>query len=417
MLLEKASRLYPINMNSKPQKLWSLLVLFVGSAGLPFTHIAGYVSSALALPELFAKRFWSARKQILAPLVLLLLYWTIRALFTAQRGLGLLSALNMFANTLLPFAAGAVASRISRSAVLKIYAAATGAIVAAGVLAAAGILPRAPLGQRLWDEGILWGFHHHNDLAGNLILCLPATFALGGAWRPVALPILVGFVLTGSRGYLIAFPVVVVGVVATVYRSRRGMLLAAAAIALAAAATLALPGTRARVKKTFAEDGAVIARINLLRMTTWALSENPVFGIGPGQLWARTDYVARARREGMFIDAKSGHIKHLHNAYATVLAEGGFVALALFAWTLFAVCKALLRGDRLAKALGWGVIGFLVGNLFDAQLLGPSGAMDLFFLAGTTTKPKTQKEKWREKSTKTSSSSGSQASSTTGRAR
>ena len=58
------------------------------------------------------------------------------------------------------------------------------------------------------------------------------------------------------------------------------------------------------------------------------------------------------------------------------------LGLAFFLWALMALAVRRRRGDAMSRALFWGYVGFLVGNLFDSQLLGPSAGMDFFFLAG-----------------------------------
>jgi len=242
--------------------------------------------------------------------------------------------------------------------------------------------------RELWDEGMMWALHHHNDFASCLVFIFPVILYKSlrtGRWEwwVVTVIVLTGLVLSGSRGYYIAFLPAFLGYIwKEVKGGRVRTYLLSSAIAVFVVLVLAVPGIRSRVLWTISHDPSITSRVNSLRVTGWIMSEHPLFGLGPGQLEDHPEYLERALSMGLFIDAASGRMKHLHNVYATMAAECGIIGLALFLWALTALAVRLKRGDAMSRALFWGYMGFLVGNLFDSQLLGPSAGMDFFFLAG-----------------------------------
>jgi O-antigen ligase len=262
-------------------------------------------------------------------------------------------------------------------------------MVIACLMSAVGILPEYLIGrQRLWSEGMMWATHHHNDFAACMLLLLPVLLfrtisERRSAWLPVLAVILIGFVLSGSRGYYLAFPFVIIGFLVTGVRDVKakytiGVVLLVVFVILA----VAVPGIRTRFEWMLSVDASIVTRLNLLRVVGWVLSENPLVGIGPGQLAEHGEYLVRLKDMGLVVDVGRSVIEHLHNVYATVAVENGLIGLGLFSWMLVATGRKLFSGDRIARALFWGYVGLLIGNLFDTQLMGPSAGIDFFFLAG-----------------------------------
>lgn len=361
------------------------------SAGMPIAHLSGYLGSILALPSLFEKKLRDDTRFFTLPFLFLIVFFAARSFFLESPASGFLEIPDILTSYVLPFVAGcAVAHR--REAFFGLYAGLWALLIAASLFSAVGILPEAVVGrQKLWSEGMIWGLHHHNDTAACIVFVLPVVFFLavsrgGRTWWTLSLLFLVGLALSGSRGYYIAFIPAASGLVLKEIAGSRGKhYLIATAAAIFLLLTLVVPGTRTRIQSAFSMDVSVTSRLNLLRVAGSILREHPLAGLGPGQLERHPEYLQRSLSEGYFIDEKTGRLKHLHNLYATVLVEWGLIGFVLFMWALAALAVRLASGDRLSRALFWGYVGLLVGNLFDVQIMGPSAGMDFFFMAGLFT--------------------------------
>jgi O-antigen ligase len=355
---------------------------------MPFAHLPGYAGGILAAPSLMQRRCREAGGSVLLPLFAIIIYYAIRSVFLESPVSGLREIPDVLLSWILPFVAGISIAR-KREELFRIYTGAWIILIAASVAAGAGIFPDTlTIGKELWDEGMIWALHHHNDFASCMVIILPVLLyksIAGGktGWWAVTVIVLIGLVLSGSRGYYIAFVPALLGFVLTELKQKRiRTYIISSTLAVFLILILTVPGIRTRIEWMVSVDASITSRINSLRVSGWVLSEHPLGGLGPGQLIRHAEYLDRVESEGLFIDARSGTMKHLHNVYATAAAEGGVIGLFLFMWMLIALAGKLFRGDSMSRALFWGYIGFLVGNLFDAQLMGPSAGMDFFFLAG-----------------------------------
>jgi len=361
-------------------------VLF--AAGMPFAHLPGYIGGALALPSLFEKKSWEEGRSVFVPLLAFVVYCAITSLFVELPWDALHEVPDALLSWVLPFVAGlSIAHR--REGLFRVYTAAWILLITGSVAAGVGLLPdKWPITIELWGEGMMWALHHHNDFAASMVIILPVLLYKSlktrqWGWWIVTTIVLMGLVLSGSRGYYIAFVPALLGYMWKEIKTRRVRIyLLSAAMAVFVVLVLTIPGIWTRVAGMISEDQSITSRINSLRVTGWIVTEHPLIGLGPGQLVNHPEYLEKAASMGLFIDTQPGRMKHLHNVYATMAAECGLIGLALFLWALMALAVRLRRGDAMSRALFWGYIGFLVGNLFDSQLLGPSAGMDFFFLAG-----------------------------------
>ncbi|MFQ6104529.1 MAG: O-antigen ligase family protein [Candidatus Glassbacteria bacterium] len=356
--------------------------------GMPFAHLAGYISGVLALPSLLRKECREKGRLILLPLLVLIVYWAVRSIFVDAPKTALIEIPDALLSWVLPFTVG-ISIAGKRDELLRLYAGAWFLIIIASLVAGTGIFPRDnALVRDLWREGMIWALHHHNDFAACMVIILPvlAYKSLSSGkrgWWAVTVASFVGLILSGSRGYYIAFIPTLLGYTVMELKHKRiRTYVISTALAVFFILVLTAPGIRTRLEWMISVDSSIVSRMSSLRVAGWIISEHPITGLGPGQLVRNPEYLERSRAEGYYIDAASGSMKHLHNVYATIAAEGGVIGLALFLWVLVALGRQLSRGDGLSRALFWGYIGFLVGNLFDAQLMGPSAGMDFFFLAG-----------------------------------
>ena len=364
----------------------------IAAAGLPFTHLLGYIGLGTATVCGQWTNLLKDRKftRIIFPMILFVGYIGIRAIFVDERAPGLATFGNFLANWLIPFAIGYANGFIIHK-LLRIYIYSFAILIVIGLLSAAGILPHIIFGEKVWSEGMLWCFHHHNALASMLIIALGLSFFIGNYRKLIfwLFPLfLLAFFLTGSRGYLIAFPVLLFGLFYETLKSRKkieGIVLAISLIIFILAA-LAVPTIRYRIQTITAGEWKTeipaLSRFGFWEIGKLAFAESPIFGIGPGQLQVRKDLLQKAEKYGLPIDEKSGKVRHLHNFYITILAEDGVIGIFLLLWTLYILGKSLYLKKGVSAKFIWAYFAILIGNMFDSQLRGPSGAVDLFFIMG-----------------------------------
>jgi len=357
------------------------------AVGLPFSHVFGYVCSIFAIPALFSSRVWSSARKVIVAIIIFLAYWAVRGIFTPKPSLSMNSVLNFIAHWLLPFVLGILIARQIKL-FFKLHFITLTFIIILGLLSAFGLFPQRIFGAKLWAEGMLWGFHHHNDFASLLAFFLPAFLVMGGSFNFLLELIFgLGLGLTGSRGYYIGFTLSSAGIFLQHFVrgafSKRMMLNFLVAFFVFVGSVLLLSAPKTRIEKAVKDvDMAVISRFNRWSVTLWALSENPLFGIGPGQLPARNDYISKIKRENLFVDFKAGGLKHLHNLYLTIMAEGGIIGIALVLLIFWAILSMLSKRGKIGKAFLWGFVAILIGSFFDEQLIKPLEAIDIFFVIG-----------------------------------
>jgi hypothetical protein len=216
-----------------------------------------------------------------------------------------------------------------------------------------------------------------NDLAQMLIITLP--FVLVGYRRrrfvgnmttvlaPAAFLVL-GIILTGSRGGLVALAALVWAATAGRFRGR--ISLALNLIGLAALATLAVLSTRLGQL-----DASAAGRVEAWSAGLQMLKASPVWGVG----------------FGMFADQ---HGRVAHNSFVHTFAELGVVGYFLWLGTLVVTFQGLARlrraGDdpeggvelsSLASATRLALVGFLVASIFLSRGYSPT----LFIVLGIST--------------------------------
>jgi O-antigen ligase len=174
--------------------------------------------------------------------------------------------------------------------------------------------------------------------------------------------------LTYVRGAWLGFAAGAAAAVAGL--GRRGVVAALGLVVLVPALLLGLPGVTARVRTIGSTaDDTTRDRLAMLEAGRRLGVENPVMGIGPGQLKHAYARVAPA-------EAMRRSTSHLHNTPLQIVVERGLVGLAAWLWLFVAFLVrgiALLRrlppdaaGDR-ALVLGSlaAVVTFLVAGLFE----------------------------------------------------
>ncbi|RVV98466.1 O-antigen ligase domain-containing protein [Mesobaculum littorinae] len=193
-------------------------------------------------------------------------------------------------------------------------------------------------------------------------------------WAALAGLCLMGLPLMGARSAILATGT---GLALLAWRYRRHPRFPLAMAACVAGGLALLPFVPASLWERFdvlgdlfdggnTSDRTLLRRISYNLIGLDLLSQNPVFGTGPGgfpQHYAGADYRWYPGRELM--------PRRLHNAYLEVAAETGLVGLGLFLGALGGAVTMALRAARgmgaaaaRASALGHALVVFLVASLF-----------------------------------------------------
>ncbi|MEA2149728.1 MAG: hypothetical protein QOD69_1558 [Solirubrobacteraceae bacterium] len=207
----------------------------------------------------------------------------------------------------------------------------------------------------------------------------------------MAATILLAIALTGSRGAALAVAAMLAALVWMRYLGARGLLIAAAAIAVTLAlspsyfqrlSTLTLAGATAPSGASGGADSSVRGRVTENLAAAQVFADHPLLGVGPGGFpLYYEEYASRIgieihgrRRAGA--DSGSQSRREAHNIVLGIAADLGITGLALFA-AVIGLTLGGLRGARRrwlaagrpeladgATALLVGLIGYLVAGLF-----------------------------------------------------
>ncbi|MCD6595733.1 O-antigen ligase family protein [bacterium] len=362
---------------------------YIISLGIPFTHIFGYIGLFVSLPTQFEWKNFKKYKSLINPILIFLIYLSILSIFQSDRILAFKSVSNYTVHWLLPLLLGISLGNNAKK-FIKIYIASLTILILIGFGSAIGVFPCEFLGDKIWSEGMLWCFHHHNALASVLVIAIPVAAELGGLFSISAIIFFAGLILTGSRGYFLTIPLIIIGVLAIPFREKKYwkkyIIIFTATILAICSIMLLASRPRQRIESIFTGDWrrdlSTESRFGFWQIGLLALEENPVFGIGPGQLEKRNDFIEKIKQKGFEIDERSGKIVHLHNFYLTVLAENGIIGLLLFLWIIYSLARKIWNSNSMGKIFIYGYFAFLMGNFFDSQFRGPTGAIELFFLSG-----------------------------------
>ena len=242
-----------------------------------------------------------------------------------------------------------------------------------------------------WNPNVIVGNAYAPFFRVNSVFWDPSIY---GRYLAVAILVtLAGILLGGVRGRrsLVLYAVVVatwcglwisfsqssfvalaVGVVvaAAVTWGRRAVLALLALALLAAVVSLAVPQVRSEVtgKSRRGINKVTSGRANLVSQGIRIAADHPVVGVGVGGF--RRAY---AERTGVTGDDPKRVASH--TTPITVAAEGGVIALALFAWLLVAAFKATLLGlgrgftSRTSLAVGIALVALAVHSLFYAAFV------------------------------------------------
>lgn len=233
---------------------------------------------------------------------------------------------------------------------------------------------------------------HHLTFGGQLLLYL--TLAMAAAARHVrglrrgllwSLPAagVTGLALlwTYARSCYLGACAAAVALAALAFRSRRvAATVALAVLAAAAVLSVSVPGVRARLGETFADDREV-TRTNLWRSSLAGIAARPLLGWGPGNF----DALMAAHEHPGYYEAKA----HAHNDYLMQAVNAGLPGLAAFLWLQWEILRALRRGRRTTADQDWVVPAALAclaamaaAGLFQVYQTDDEPEMLLYFILG-----------------------------------
>lgn len=240
-------------------------------------------------------------------------------------------------------------------------------------------------------RGLTTHFGDENDLALGMNVALPfvvlGAFAVQRVWLRAGMLAVAGLlvaavVASASRGGIVGLAATALALLA--FARRR--VLTASILALGVAATVALAPAPywADMNTMFdSEDATRVERIRSWEQAQAAWVDNPVFGVGPGNVpWVLGRYESFDTRVARSLNGRA-----VHSLYLTMLAEFGLFGVAVYGAAialLLARCLAIARGPEVpgayahawARAIACSTVAWLVGGVFLSVLYYPH----LYFL-------------------------------------
>jgi len=389
---------------------WSAVFIFFGSiifaAGMPWGHIFGYIGVAMVLlGALLDKRnfrFDPGPRAILIFLTIFIAWGVFLSFAVAVRPYqGIQTVFAYFAHWMLPFAAGLWLPSRYRLPVLLLWMASLFALSLISFLAFLGVF-HAPAFSK---EGMLFGLHNHIQLAGMLSLAAIIVYSLfltpGKSSKATTLVTVGGvffllfLILTGSRSWWLASATAMAGMTIhhiIINRGRtKALVMAIVGILIVLGSVAVFPQVRARINRTGLSDPNVVYRRNMAIMAWEVIKDNPLTGIGPGQVPFAGEYYDRM--ESMNLPQETGYLKkkHFHNMYLQAAAEFGFPGALIFLFILFLSFRMLvvsparfagIYGPGISYGVLWSFAALAIAELFDCLLRGPAVAMEYFWILG-----------------------------------
>lgn len=389
---------------------WSAIFIVPGSvifaAGMPWGHIFGYIGAVVVLlGALLNKRNFRFEPGPRGLLIVMTIFiaWGIFLSFTVavRPSQGIHTVFAYFAHWMLPFAAGLWLPSRYRLPVLLLWMLSLFALSFISFLAFLGVFHSPAFSK----EGMLFGLHNHIQLAAMLSLAAIIVYSLfltpGKSSKATALVtvggvfLLLFLILTGSRGWWLASAVAMAGMTIhhiIIDRGRtKALIVAVVGILFVLGSVAVFPQVRARINRTGLSDPNVVYRRNMAIMAWEVIKDNPLTGIGPGQVPFAKEYYDRM--DVMNLPQETGYLqkKHFHNMYLQAAAEFGLPGALIFLFILFLSFRMLIvsparfagiYGPGITYGVLWSFAALAIAELFDCLLRGPAVAMEYFWVLG-----------------------------------
>lgn len=225
--------------------------------------------------------------------------------------------------------------------------------------------PKLSIDRLAYSQGT---FADPNEFATWLLIGVPMMWlwfnstrsAFGKALCVLATPVILWALLkTGSRGGMIAFAILGLGIFFTVSLAKKVLIVSSGALVVVSALTFLPAYTTARYRTFFSNDadaevrgqlgeavGSSENRWQLLRESLLATIRYPIFGQGPGNFgeyhWNK--YKAETGNNTPAFTP--------HNTYTQISSESGVPGVALFLCALIATFRLMSQVPRLRTAAG-----------------------------------------------------------------
>ncbi|MFH1369257.1 MAG: O-antigen ligase family protein [Elusimicrobiota bacterium] len=382
-----------------------IITNYIFAAGMLISHICGYAAAGIGLFFSLKSLKGFVRERIALLFVVFLAYGLLRSVFSPEPGTGFMAMLGYFSQWTLPFLLGySLAELKDVKRVFWILCGVYLLILLLSVLAYFGLFYQKLAADTFLvgdEDGLLKGLRSHIAFAAlcllfSFLFISQSFFSKEASTAKKALFVVLAVIplgamfLTGSRGYYLATAVsyslfALFWVIST---KRWKLVIGFAAVALLISAGLyqLFPNIRYRLQNTGMHDRSVIGRVALYKVAVREILANPVFGVGPGQGTRQKQYFLELTEYEKMLSRHG----HLHSIYLNTAAEFGLTGFALAALIFIEILRRLRSfgfsgagfENALAIGLFWGIIGILIGDVFDTLLRGPGTAMELFWLSG-----------------------------------
>ncbi|MDD2523821.1 MAG: O-antigen ligase family protein [Endomicrobiaceae bacterium] len=377
-----------------------LLLNYLFSIGIAFSHVLGYIFSGLSV--FFIYKNWNnlKREKIFLLIMLFLVYGFILSFFSYDKQTSFDEMFNYLASWFPPFVLGYyIVDETKKYKIIIINISIFTVIVFFSILAYYNLFYKEIFGLPLAGSGLyghINAFLWHISLGAMCVMMSSITLVfllfkqdLNNKRKIILFVLSVFFVvalfLTGSRGYYLAGFITYSSIFFFCFYKTKQikiillfMLLSGLIIGILYSKNHFI---QERMQNTsIAQEGSLQTRINGYRISFAIFKNHPIFGVGPRQGVIQKEFIEISK------DYSNG-ARHLHSMYINILADFGIVGIIIFGFLVFFIFKRLIyvykqHNSLFALALIFCWISVLIGDNFDTVLRGPRVAMDYFWLTG-----------------------------------
>lgn len=382
-----------------------LILNYLFSVGIIFSHVAGYIISGLAF--LLIYKNWNIIKKdnTIFFIIAFLIYGFVWILFVNHQKEAVEEMFTYLTSWLLPFVLGYyIVNKNQKENIIKVYISVFTIVLLFSILSYFGLfyervagLPLAIKGMHL--QGFLW--HISCGAMSILLSCftlIPLLFEKSlSKGKKIFLFLLTIFFmiclyLTGSRGYYIAGFMTYLFIFGFYIVKTRNLKIPLLILLFCTILVAILFSNnkymQERIHNTSAtKEWSLTNRIDSYKSALVIFKKHFVFGVGPRQSVKQEDFYR------IMNVSKDDSSRHMHSMYLTILSDFGAVGSILFICIIFLILKNLFltykrENSILALCLLFAWVSLLIGDCFDTVLRGPRVAMDYFWLTALIIKKK-----------------------------
>ncbi|MBQ3835430.1 MAG: O-antigen ligase family protein [Elusimicrobia bacterium] len=378
-----------------------LVFNYIFSVGIIFSHVIGYIISALAFLLIYKHWNYIKKEKIVLFITAFLIYGFLWIPFCDYQKEAAEEMFTYLTSWLFPFVLGYfIVDNIKKEQLVKIYISVFVVVLFVSVLSYFGLfyerfidMPLAIKEQHL--QGNLW--HISCGAMCVLLSCftlIPLMFKENLIFKQKVILFLmtiffmICLYLTGSRGYYIAGFITYLFMFAFyIFKTKKFKIPLIIFILCAVIIAVLFSNNkfmRDRIENTsITKEWSLTNRLEAYEVAVAIFKDNFVLGVGPRQAVRQIRYYEQLNIEKK--DSKDG--RHMHSMYFNLVADFGTIGFVLFCVIIFLIFKRLYisykkEGSILALCLLFAWISLLIGDCFDTVLRGPRVAMDYFWLTG-----------------------------------